>query len=131
LLQVDFYIKMTSSPEWRQMRGTRKRRANTVYMINTRHYLDEKGDIEPKKGPARKLADFTVAVIAHASDFERSENTPGPVCFKCRKRDDRRVETGMTDDDTVVWYCPGCGTEGRVSNWRGTFWDLSQGMPSN
>jgi ribosomal protein L37AE/L43A len=108
-----------------------KPRANTVYVIDTRHFLDEKGAIEPKKGPARKLADFTTAVIAHASDFERSESTPGPVCFKCRKRDDRRVDTGMTDDDAVVWHCPACGTEGRVSNWRGTFWDLSDGLPSN
>ncbi|GGI68776.1 hypothetical protein GCM10007973_02280 [Polymorphobacter multimanifer] len=108
-----------------------KPRANTFYVIDTRHYLDEKGDIEPKKGPARKLADFTTAVIAHASDFNRSESTHGPVCFKCRKRDNHHVDTGMTDDDAVVWHCPACGTEGRVSNWRGTLWDFSHGMLSN
>ena len=77
--------------------GVMKPRANTMYVIDTRHFLDEKGAIEPKKGPARKLADFTTAVIAHASDFERSESTPGPVCFKCRKRDDRRVEAAAED----------------------------------
>jgi len=41
------------------------------------------------------------------------------------------VDTGMTDDDTVVWHCPACGTEGRISNWLGTFWDLSHGLPSD
>jgi hypothetical protein len=96
-----------------------------VYVINVRHFLNDKGDIEPKKGPARKLADFTTAVIAHASNFARPESTPGPMCFKCRKRDNRCVNTVMTNDDMVVWQCPACGTEGQISNWQGTFWDLS------
>jgi len=41
------------------------------------------------------------------------------------------VETGITEDDVVVWRCLACGTEGRISNWQGTFWDLSQATPSN
>jgi len=45
--------------------------------------------------------------------------------------DQRVVETGITEDDVVVWRCLACGTEGRISNWQGTFWDLSQGTPSN
>ena len=40
-------------------------------------------------------------------------------------------DTGMTDDDAVVWHCPACGTEGHISNWQGTVWDLSHGMPSD
>lgn len=28
-----------------------------MYVIDTRHYLDDKGDIGPAKGPARKPAD--------------------------------------------------------------------------
>ena len=102
-----------------------------MYVIDTTHFLNAKGDIGPEKGPARKMADFITSVIAHASDFDRSDGVPGPVCFKCRKRDDRRVDTSMTDDDVVVWHCPTCGTDGFISNWQGTFWDLSQGMPSD
>lgn len=95
-----------------------------MYVIDLKHYLDAKGSIAPERGPARKMANFLTAVVAHASDFDRPEETPGPVCFKCRQRDDRRVDTGLTDDDTVVWRCAACGAEGRISNWQDTFWDL-------
>ena len=102
-----------------------------MYVIDLTHYLDSKGAIAPQRGPARKMADFLTAVVAHASDFDRPDNTPGPVCFKCRKRDQRVVETGITEDDVVVWNCLACGTQGQISNWQGTFWDLIQGMPSS
>ena len=102
----------------------------STYVIDATHYLDGKGAIAPKQGPARKVAEFVTAVIAHASDFDRPEDTPGPVCFRCRKRDDRRVTTGITEEDTITWYCRACDTEGNVSNWQGTFWNLSHSMPS-
>ena len=102
-----------------------------MYVIDALHYLNDKGDIGPEKGPARKMADFITSVIAHASDFDRPGGTPGPVCFKCRKRNNHRVDTFMSDDDAVVWYCPACHTEGRISNWHGTFWDLSHGMSAD
>lgn len=101
-----------------------------MYVIDVGHFLNEKGAIEPKKGPAKKLAVFTTEVIAHASNFERPDNTPGPACFKCRQRDDHRVNTGITVDDRVAWHCPVCGTEGYISNWQGTFWDLSLAPPA-
>ena len=41
-----------------------------------------------------------------------------------------RVETGITADDVVVWSCLACRTDGQISNWQGSFWDLNQGMPS-
>ena len=102
-----------------------------MHIIDITHYLNDKGGIGPEKGPARKMADFITATIAHASDFDRPDSTPGPMCFKCRKRDNHRVETGITDDDAVAWHCLACGTEGRISNWQETFWDLSHGMPSD
>ena len=80
---------------------------------------------------APRMGVFLTTVVAHASDFDRSDDAPGPVCFKCRKRDQRIVETGITESDVVVWHCPACGTEGRISNWQGTFWDLSHGTPSD
>lgn len=95
------------------------------------HYLDPKGAIAPERGPGRKMADFLTAVVAHASDFDRSDTAPGPVCFTCRTRDHRVVETGITAGDVVVWRCLACGTEGQISNWQATFWDLSQGTPSS
>jgi len=102
-----------------------------MYMIDIRHYLNDKGDIEAGKGPARKMADFITLVIAHASDVGRLKNAPGPLCFKCRKRDNYRVFTGVAADETVVWHCPACGIKGRVANWQGTFWNLREGIRSN
>jgi hypothetical protein len=55
-----------------------------MYIIDVTHYLNDKGAIEPQRGPARKFADFVTSVVAHASDFDRSDDVPGPVCFKCR-----------------------------------------------
>ena len=102
-----------------------------MYVIDTRHYLNDNGSIAPDRGPARKMADFVTSVVAHASDFDRSDDVRGPACFKCRKRDDRRVETGIAEDGVVIWVCPACGTNGQISNWQGTFWDLSLGVPSD
>jgi hypothetical protein len=102
-----------------------------MYVIDLNHFLDARGAIAPEKGPARKMADFLAAVVAHASDFERADDAPGRPCFKCRKRDRHTVDTGITGDDAVVWECALCRTEGRISNWRGSFWDLTQGRPSN
>jgi hypothetical protein len=102
-----------------------------MYVIDAKHHLDDKGDIAPERGPARKMADFVTSVIAHASNFDRPDGTPGPVCFRCGKRDNRCVDTGIAEDDAVVWHCPACGTEGRISNWQGTFWDLSRSAPSD
>jgi hypothetical protein len=109
---------------------TQEKLSSPVYVIDLTHYLDPKGAIAPERGPARKFADFVTAVIVHATDFDRPDDTPGPLCFKCRKRDQRFVETDLTEDDLVVWRCPACGTEGQVSNWQGSFWDLSAGSPS-
>ena len=101
-----------------------------LYVIDLTHYLDPKGAIAPERGPARKFADFVTAVVAHATDLDRPDDTPGPLCFKCRKRDQHFVETGLTDDNLVVWRCLACRTQGQASNWQGSFWDLSAGSPS-
>lgn len=102
-----------------------------MYVIDARHYLDAKGDIAVERGAARKMADFVTSAIAHASDFDQPAGTPGPLCFECPKRSDRRVETGISDDAAIVWRCQACGTQGRISNWQGTFWDLRQGERSD
>jgi RNase P subunit RPR2 len=96
-----------------------------MYIIDARHYLDDKGAIAPQRGPARRMAVFVTSAIAHASDFDRPEDVPGPQCFRCRVRDDKRVKTSLDQDDVVIWSCAACGTQGRISNWQGTFWDLS------
>jgi hypothetical protein len=92
-----------------------------MYITDLTHFLDKSGAIGPLKGPARAMAQFHVDLVAHASN-----NTPpslhAPKCFKCKKA---AVNAGLAPDNAVVWACPSCRIEGRVSNWRGSLWDLS------
>lgn len=102
-----------------------------MYVIDLTHYLDHKGAIAPERGPARRFADFITAVVAHATDVDRMNDVPGPLCFKCRKPDRIAVETCFTEDERVAWICARCGTQGLISNWEGSFWDLLSGRPSD
>lgn len=86
-----------------------------MYVIDPTHGLDPAGAIAPERGPARKFADFAAAVVAHATAFDRPESTPGPLCFKCQKRDRSLVETGLTEDNLVVWRCLACGIDGQAT----------------
>lgn len=88
------------------------------------HFLDKSGAIGPVKGPALAMAQFLVNVIAHASDAT-GNTLAAPTCFKCKKN---AVEAARAQDDAIVWACPSCPscpTEGRISNWKGSLWDLS------
>ena len=98
-----------------------------MYVIDARPFLNDKGDIGPERGLGRKMADFVTAAIPHESDFDRPD-APGPVCFKCRKGP---VDTEMTENEIILWRCPRCATEGSISNWQDTFWDVSRGSPSD
>jgi hypothetical protein len=68
------------------------------------------------------LADFHAEVIAYATDFDDAGVTL-PRCFKRKKG---TVEAALAQDDAIVWHCPPCQAEGRISNWQGTPWNLSE-----
>ncbi len=36
----------------------------------------------------------------------------------------------LAPDDAIVWACPACRTEGRVSNREGSLWDLRDRPPA-
>ena len=93
-----------------------------MYITDARHFLDDKGAIAPVRGPAKALADFHAGVIAYATDFD-SSGVLLPRCFKCKKD---TVEAAFAQDDDILWRCPRCRAEGRISNWQGTLWDLSE-----
>jgi ribosomal protein L37AE/L43A len=94
-----------------------------MYIVDARHFLDEKGAIGPRGGPAKKLAEFWGSVISYATDFD-DIGVPAPNCFKCKRC---RVDATLTRDDAIRWSCSRCRTEELVSNWQGTLWDLSDG----
>lgn len=96
-----------------------------MYVTDLTHFLDPSGAIGPVKGPARAMAQFLVDVVAHASDAT-SGALPAPRCFKCKKG---VVEAVRAHDDAIVWTCPKCRTEGRISNWQSSLWDLRDRPP--
>ena len=91
-----------------------------MYITDLRHFLDKTGAIGPTKGPAKAMAQFHADVVAHASDAT-GQPPAAPRCFKCKKHG---VEASLAEDQAIVWGCPQCHTEGRISNWQGTLWDL-------
>ena len=92
-----------------------------MYITDANHFLDDKGAIAPLQGPARAMADFLASVIAYASDFG-STGVLAAKCFKCKKG---AVESAIAQDDAIYWSCPRCKAKGRIFNWQGTLWDLS------
>ena len=88
---------------------------------DARHFLDDKGDLAPLRGPAKAMAESHGGVIARATVVD-DVGVMLPRCFKCKKG---IVWAVLAQDDAIVWLCPRCHIEGRISNWQGTFWDLS------
>jgi ribosomal protein L37AE/L43A len=98
-----------------------------MHITDLTHYLDGSGAIGPIKGPALAMAQFVADVVAHAT--AGSGNAPAsPTCFKCRKS---QVSAGRAADDAIVWMCPKCQTDGRISKWRRSLWDLTERPPSS
>ena len=92
-------------------------RPTHVRVTDARHFLDDKGAIAPLRGPAKAMADTHGGVIAYATDFDDT-GVSLPGCFKCKKS---TVEAAPRfQDDAIVWHCPRCQAEGRISNWQGT-----------
>ena len=92
-----------------------------MYITDARHFLDDKGAIASRHGPAKAMADFHAGVIAYATDYEDT-GVGAANCFMCKKVE---VRIARAQDDAIVWSRPRCNAEGRISNWQGTLWDLS------
>jgi hypothetical protein len=73
------------------------------------------------------MAQFHADVVGHASD-STSENLPAPRCFRCKKA---VVEAIVAQDNAIAWVWPMCRIEGRISNWQGSLWDLSDHLPTS
>lgn len=90
-----------------------------MYITDATHFLDEKGAIGPKQGPARKIAEFFGAVIVTSTSPAADQTQP--VCFKCSGS----VKAHAPVNRVIEWRCSGCGESGRITNWEGTLWDMT------
>ena len=95
-----------------------------MYVTDLTHFLDAKGAIALKSGPARRFAEFLGRVVAAASTPSAVEADGIAVC-RCNKCKGV-VVAGIAPDGATEWFCENCGQEGRISNWRRSFWDLSR-----
>ena len=100
-----------------------------TWVTDLTHFLDEEGDIGPISGPARRLAEFFAAIVAMTS---HPDPIPPPEYrVRCRRRPGRKPCSGMIESDLdfetedIMWWCPVCGDNGYIHNWKGSLWDLS------
>lgn len=97
---------MTSKHKCRRMN-----QLHPMYITDLTQFLDKSRAIAPVKDPAPAMAQFHVHVVTHASDATE-DALAAPSCFKSKKI---AVEPARAQDDAIVWSCPACRTEGRIS----------------
>lgn len=91
-----------------------------MYITDATHFLDAKGAIGPKRGPALKMAEFLGGVIVAATlpNLDRHR----PTCRKCGGT----IESDVIASGEIQWRCSACQEAGRISNWRSTLWDMTK-----
>jgi hypothetical protein len=100
-----------------------------TWITDLTHFLDEKGRIAPERGPARRMAEFLTSIVAMVSRPELV--IPQEYRVRCRRRPGRKPCPGIIKADLdpetedVDWWCPVCGDNGYIRNWKGTAWDMS------
>lgn len=106
-----------------------------TWMTDITHFLDEDGELILEPQEARRLAEYFAAIILMAS-YPDPEYPP-EYLVKCRRRPNKKpcleeiagwIEP---ESDDIYWICPKCNDKGRISNWRGTMWDLSDALVSH
>ena len=100
-----------------------------TYIVDLTHFLAADGAIGPQHGPARRFADYlTKIVVVATSPVTLSEKL---AVVRCRRRPGRKPCVGKIDVDLepeteqIVWWCPACGEQGTISNWKDSLWDCS------
>lgn len=99
-----------------------------TWIVDLTLFLDKEGAIASPKGPALKLAEHMVAIVAMASRPEIIH--PPEYQVRCRRRPGRKpcigvIETDLDpENEDIVWWCPVCQDNGMIRNWKGSMWDL-------
>lgn len=96
------------------------------WSVHLPHVLDEKGTLQALTGRGLRLAEYWTQIVAQASHYDE------PTTLRCRRRPGRRPCGALltlffdVDNFDVLWFCPECDDNGRISGWEGTFWDNSE-----
>jgi hypothetical protein len=98
-------------------------------------FMHEDGTLVSEPGPAKAMAEYMASIVAMASYPD--EEYPLEYIVKCRRRPKhspcREMLVGFINDETdeIVWCCPKCNDRGTIIQWRGTLWDMSEGVSSH
>jgi hypothetical protein len=96
------------------------------WSVHLPHLLTENGMLAAHSPRGLRLAKYWTEIVAQASNYEE------PTTLRCRRRPRRRPCGGLltlffdTENFDVLWFCPVCNDNGRISGWEGTFWDNSE-----
>jgi hypothetical protein len=98
-----------------------------VLFTNLTHFLDERGRIGPASGPARRIAEHVLAIVAATSDSPVAAHCE--TGLPCRRRPRHRpcpgrIESVVAPDSQIEWWCPVCNDQGFISGWQDTLWDM-------
>ena len=101
-----------------------------TWITDLTHFLTTDGAIAPTSGPARRLADFLAKITVDATTLSLGDPSTS-TRVKCRRRPARKpcsgeIEAGIdTESESIIWWCPVCGDNGVISNWKGSIWDCT------
>lgn len=101
-----------------------------TWVTDLTHFLDEDGDLAFLPDPAFRLAEYFTSIVAMASHPDLV--IPPQFRVHCRRRPGRKPCSGMIESDLdfetedIMWWCPVCGDNGYIHNWKGSLWDLSR-----
>lgn len=106
-----------------------------TWITDITHFLTKDGEIAPTTGPARRFAEFLTKLVVDATTHSLNGSTHAGV--KCRRRPARKSCAGQIETDIeveaeeIVWWCPVCGDNGIVRNWKATVWDCTNYASAN
>ncbi len=101
-----------------------------TWITDMRHFLTEGGVLpDDIPVPALKQALFQGAIVAWLTGTACSIGQGSRTNVNCRRNPDRRPCLGEivamyeVASEAIIWECPLCGENGRISGWEGTPWD--------
>ncbi|NOY91354.1 MAG: hypothetical protein GXP55_09095 [Deltaproteobacteria bacterium] len=101
-----------------------------TYTTDLSHFLSDNGDVVVE-GRAGELALYFGLMVEFGSvmDVEAVFVVPMPCSMPGRRgRCGTRLVVGRPSSDALEWSCPSCGDGGRITSWRRSCFDLSDGV---